>query len=133
MKIIEQDPPHPLLLRIITAGMRPQYDTLFPWAPDIYNPSGLAIPPDIMIHEAAHIAQQGNNPEAWWQRYITDKQFRFDQELKANREQYKFVCKVLKDRNDRARALRTIARNMAGEVYALNVTMNKIMEMIRNG
>jgi len=130
--IIRKEQP-PFLIQIVSAGMKPELTTIFPFSNIIYNPSGLPIPQDIMIHEVKHIAQQGNNPEAWWKRYITDKQFRFDQELEANQEQYKFVCKVLKDRNQRTRALLTISRNMSGEVYNLNVSINKIMEMIRNG
>src|SRR3990167_3178814 len=131
IKVIKEQ--SPFLFRIVSAGMHPQPDTLFPCSPVIYNPSGLPIPQDIMIHEVVHIAQQGNNPTGWWQKYITDKDFRLSQELEANREQYKFVCKVLKDRNQRARALIKIANNLAGEVYGNLLTTNKAIELIRNG
>ena len=131
IKVIKEQ--SPFLFRIVSAGMHPQPDTLFPCSPVIYNPSGLPIPQDIMIHEVVHIAQQGNNPTGWWQKYITDKRFRFTQELEANQVQYKFVCKVLKDKNQQARSLLAIAKNMAGEVYNLNISVNKIMEMVKNG
>ena len=129
IKIINENPP--FLLKLITAGMNPQRDTIFPYNPVIYNPSGLDIPADIMIHEAVHIKQQGKNPQAWWDRYILDKGFRLQQELEANQEQYKFICKIKKDRNERARALVAIARNMAGAVYGNMITTNKAIEEIK--
>ena len=89
IKIVKEQPP--FLLKIVSAGMRPQFDTIFPWSPNIFNPSGLDIPPDIFIHEVVHIRQQGNNPEAWWQRYLNDSGFRFEQELEAFAGQYNFV------------------------------------------
>ena len=129
IKIVKEQPP--FLLQIVAAGMTPEPTTIYPYGSIIYNPSGLAIPPDILVHELKHIAQQGNNPKDWWEKYIIYKDFRFNQELEANQEQYKFVCKVLKDRNDQARALLAIARNMAGEVYDLNADLYKIMEKIK--
>ena len=127
--ILNEQPPN--LLQIQMAGMRPQFDTLFPWSPDFYNPSGVDIPADIMIHEAVHIRQQGKNPQAWWDKYILDKGFRLEQELEANKWQYKFICKIKKDRNERARALVAIARNMAGAVYGNMITTNKAIEEIK--
>ena len=130
IKVIKENPP--FLLKIVSAGMKPEPTTIFPYSPYIYNPSGLDIPQDVMIHEAVHLKQQGENPKEWWEKYIIYKDFRFTQELEANQEQYKFACKVLKDRNQRAKSLLAIARNMSGEVYNLNVSINKIMEMIKN-
>lgn len=129
--IVKEQPP--FLLQIQLAGMKPEKTTIFPYGMIIYNPSGEPIPPDIWIHEAQHIAQQGKNPQAWWDRYILDKDFRLEQEVEANREQYKFFCKVKKDRNERSRALLAMAKNMAGEVYGNLLTTNKAMELIKNG
>src|SRR3990167_1931247 len=122
IKFINEFPP--FFQDIIKAGMKPEPTTIYPFSNVIYNPSGLDIPQDVMIHEAVHIRQQGENPADWWQKYITDKDFRLNQELEANQEQYKFVCKVFKDRNKQARTLLAIARNMSGEVYNLNVSIN---------
>ena len=129
IKIIKEFPP--FIENIIAAGLRPEKTTIFPFGNVIYNPSGKDVPDDIMIHEAVHIAQQGENPADWWERYLKDKGFRLSQELEANREQYKFVCKVLKDRNERNRALIKIAKNMAGDVYNLDLSVNKLMEEIK--
>ena len=131
IKIIKAQPP--FLLQIVSAVMKPEPTTIFPYGNIIYNPSGLPIPQDIMIHEAVHIAQQGENPAYWWQRYIFDKNFRLSQEIEANREQYKFICKIFKDRNARVRILLKIATNMASEVYGKMISITQAMNLIKNG
>ena len=131
IKIVKEQPP--FLLQIVAAGMTPEPTTIYPYGSIIYNPSGLAIPPDILVHELKHIAQQGENPKDWWQRYLRDKDFRLSQELEANREQYKFICKIFKDRNARARALLKIANNLSGAVYGNLISSREAMELIKNG
>ncbi len=111
--------------------MKPQFDTLFPWAPDIYNPSGLDIPPDIFVHELKHIVQQGKNPKEWWDKYILDKNFRLEQELEANREQYKFICKLTKDREQRNKALIAMAKNVSGEIYNVSISFQEAYQKIK--
>ena len=131
IKIIKEFPP--FIENIIAAGLKPERTTIFPFGNVIYNPSGKDIPDDIMIHEAVHIKQQGENPADWWERYLKDKGFRLSQELEANREQYKFICKIFKDRNARTRALIKIAANMAGEVYGKMINITEAMNLIKNG
>lgn len=115
MTIINEQPP--FLLQIELAGMKPKEDTIYPFGMTIYNPSGKPIPEDILIHEAVHIGQQGKDPQKWWDRYILDKDFRLSQELEANKEQYKYICKLTKDREKRNQALIAMAKNVSGEVY----------------
>ena len=129
VKIIKEWPP--FIEDIIAAGLKPASTTVFPYGLTIYNPSGLDIPDDIMIHEAVHIAQQGENPADWWKRYIFDKNFRLSQEIEANREQYKFICKIFKDRNQRVRALDKIAKNMSGEIYGNMISYLEALKAIK--
>ncbi len=129
IKIIEENPP--FLKAILNAGLKPEKTTIFPFGFLIYNPSGLPIPDDIMVHETVHMARQGRDPKNWWVKYLKDKEFRLNEELEANRKQYKFICKIKKDRNERARALVAIARNMAGAVYGNMITTNKAIEEIK--
>ena len=129
IKIIREQPSN--LLQIQMAGMNPRFDTLFPWSPVIYNPSGEPIPQDIMIHEVKHLAQQGKDPKGWWGRYILDKNFRLSQELEANREQYKFICKLTKDREQRNKALVAMAKNVSGEVYNVDISFQEAYQRIK--
>ncbi len=127
--IIKEQPP--FLLQIQLAGMKPERTTIFPFGLKIYNPSGELIPQDVMIHEAIHIRQQGKNPKEWWNRYILDKSFRLSQELEANREQYKFICKLTKDREKRNKALIAMARNVSGEVYGKLISFSRAYKEIK--
>ena len=129
IEIIKEKPP--FLLQLQMAGLKPKEDTIFPFSLKIYNPSGKPIPQDIMIHEAIHIRQQGKNPKEWWDRYILDKNFRLGQELLANREQYKFICKLTKDREKRNKALVAMAKNMSGEVYGKIISYQEAFEKIK--
>jgi hypothetical protein len=64
---------------------------LFCFGDTIYNPKGIKIPPQLMVHEGVHSGQQGNDPFEWWKRYIADATFRLDQELPAHRAEWQFL------------------------------------------
>ena len=128
LEIVKDFPP--FYGHIINYGMKPREDTIYPFGLRIYNPSGLPIPDDIMIHEAMHIRQQGNDPQAWWEKYLTDKGFRLSQEIEANREQYKFICKAVKDRNKRFKALDAICRNVSSEIYGNVITYQEARKLL---
>jgi hypothetical protein len=51
------------------------------------------MPLEILAHEACHSIQheQQFGPEAWWDQYLADKRFRFEQELQAHRIEYQDV------------------------------------------
>ena len=129
IKIIEENPP--FLKAILNAGLKPEKTTIFPFGFLIYNPSGLPIPDDIMVHETVHMARQGRDPKNWWVKYLKDKEFRLNEELEANRKQYKFICKLTKDREQRSKALMAMAKNISGEVYGKIVSFSKAYEMIK--
>ena len=57
----------------------------------LYNPSKVEIQNHLLAHEQVHTIQQGDNPEAWWQRYLTDIPFRLEQEIEAYAVQYRYV------------------------------------------
>lgn len=128
IKIIEENPP--FLKAILNAGLKPEKTTVFPFGLLIYNPSGLPIPDDIMVHETVHIARQGKDPKNWWIKYLKDRKFRLNEELEANREQYKFICKLTKDREKRNKALVAMAKNISGEVYGKVVSFQEAYQVI---
>ena len=49
----------------------------------VHNPFGATITRDLEVHEAVHSGQQGKDPEAWWNRYISEPSFRVSQEIEA--------------------------------------------------
>ena len=90
---------------------------IFAWAGIIYNPSGNPLPTWLVDHEKVHFKQQDGNPEAWWDRYIIDEEFRLEQELEAHRVEYRSFCRQNKDRNSRARYLHQMANRLAAPMY----------------
>lgn len=130
MKIIKADPP--ILDKILKAGLKPQPDTIFTIGSTIYNPSGLDIPSDILAHEIVHSKQQAvSNTALWIDRYLNDIDFRIDQEAEAFAGQYEYVCGIIKDRNDRAKVLLSLADNLASSVYGNSISQQKAIELIR--
>lgn len=47
---------------------------------------------DLIVHEATHVKQQTEmDKDLWWDRYVTDKEFRLSQELEAYLNQLYFI------------------------------------------
>lgn len=124
-------PPQALLDRIIGAGMNPSPTTVYTYGETLYVPSGRPVPDDLMIHEETHVEQQGASPDAWWDRYLIDPYFRFQQELEAYANQYRYLCSQHFDRNHRARILMDLSRILAGPVYGNLVERGDAYAMIK--
>ncbi len=88
MEIIKDYPPN---YALICSVLKPNREAVFAYGNRIYNPSGRDIAPDIEHHEEVHMRQQGDNPDAWYARYVTEPAFRLSQELEAYGEQYIFA------------------------------------------
>jgi hypothetical protein len=88
------------------------------------------LPPDLIAHEAVHLARQ-QNPDEWWSRYLDDPKFRFGEELLAYREQYKFIKDTTKDRNEVARHLWRLASDLSGPTYDLPINHSECMRLIK--
>ncbi len=101
----------------------PDY-TLFAWGDRVYNPGGKVradeITSDVVVHERIHLEQQGHDyikANEWWDKFITDPQFRLDQELEAYRAQYQYLCTIFKDRNKRNQIVTLMAKALASPMY----------------
>lgn len=112
---------------------------IFSWGNLIYNPSGGAIPPWLLDHEAVHGTRQTDpywndgTIEDWWKYYIKDAQFRLDEELPAHQKEYKSYCEHVKDREQRARYLHRMAMRLAGPLYGRLITFTRARDLIRFG
>jgi hypothetical protein len=130
MKILREYPP--IYEDIINYGMHPRQGTIFTYGDTIYNPDGIEIPEYLMIHEEVHSKQQGADPDAWWGRYLIDEYFRIEQETEAYAKQYDFMCKKVKDRNQRNRLLIDIAKIVSSPTYGNVITTSAAMIQIKN-
>lgn len=107
------------LLMVKVNGDRPT-GILYAYGEHVYNPDKVPMPMFLLHHEMRHCARQFSfegGAAAWWDRYVADSEFRYDEELYAHAEEYAWQVVNLplyKDRNARARlAHRTAARLIA--------------------
>ncbi len=130
MKILIENPP--VYDSIIDHGMRPNERTVYTYGDTLYNPNNLIIPDDLMRHEETHSEQQGNDPDAWWGRYLIDPYFRISQEVEAYANQYDFMCQKIKDRNQRSKILLNISQILSSPVYGNMIGQSDAYQIIKN-
>ena len=95
----------------------------------VCNLSGLSLPQHIIEHEKVHVRQQ-TDPEAWWKRFITDPEFRLEQELEAYRTQWKFIKTAVKKRHLRTQILVVLANQLSGPSYGKMISYSEAFKAI---
>lgn len=95
------------------SGKRP----IFTYGNTIYNPHEGVIDDALVAHEEVHMKQQGSDPDAWWERYFEDPQFRYEQEAEAYKAQYRFARRVTNNRERLAKALHIWASDLSSPMY----------------
>lgn len=143
MKIVKDYPPnYDAICRAIPA-VRQNPRIIFTYGDKLYAPSfkglddqtiykGELIPDHLMAHEETHTRQQGDDIEGWWDRYLTDVQFRLDQEVEAYHVQWKMLVERY-DRPHRRRMLKAICHDLAGTWYGRLVTKEQARRLIQRG
>ena len=109
---------------------------IFAWEDKIYNPGGFKIPTWLIAHEYIHSKQQMDdtghwNAEAWWDRYLVDMEFRFQEELEAHQAEYREFCEHNRDRNKRLQYKRVVAKKLAAPLYGNMITAFDAMRKIK--
>ncbi len=87
----------------------------------------------ILEHEVIHMSRQKNSKFwaiFWWIKYIRNKKFRYAEELMAYRNQFKRIKERVKDRNERARILYALARDLSGDIYGNLKPFSEVVEEI---
>lgn len=120
MKIINEKPP--IWDNVCDAFGTNLVNILFTYGDSLYNPSGIdPIVDHLLVHEEIHAEQQGHNEKdaaLWWGKFLRDPDFRLDQEARAYGAQYAFICKTVKDKNQRYKILWDLAGILSGPLYA---------------
>lgn len=98
---------------------------IFSYAPFVYVPSGNELPMHLVKHEEIHVERQGKDPAGWWEKYLTDMQFRFDEELIAHRAEYKYLSDTLTGSRRREIALNTVSHRLASSLYGNMITIRE--------
>jgi hypothetical protein len=116
---------------------------LFAFDGHIYNPSGFVVPPALLAHEEVHLHRQRNagphpnsvtqwsGAELWWQRYLEDSEFRYNEELLAHVAELKH--QKHSDRNASARLLLATALRLVAPLYNYvpPVTLRQAMQDLK--
>lgn len=127
--MIKDFPPNIAKIRLAFPLMK---GYLFAYGNEIYNPDDMPVDPAQIAHEAVHSVQQGDNPEAWWDRYLFDPVFRCSQEVLAYQKQYQFAKKITKDRERLNKYLHALARDLSGEMYGSILTHSEAIQAIKS-
>lgn len=105
---------------------------VFVYAPNIYSPAGIELRPDLIAHEEVHVTRQGDDPQAWWDQYLVDTDFRLREELIAYQAQYAYMVEHY-SRERRRGILSSIAKDLSGPMYGGIITKQQAIKLIKNG
>lgn len=107
---------------------------VFTYGDTLYVPGGpdVEIDKHLMRHEETHTRQQEPiGADVWWQEYLKDEVFRFEQELEAYRNQYRSMGQLSLEQ--RLRYLDHIASDLSGAMYGNLLTKQEAVAAITDG
>ena len=99
----------------------------YTYGPICYSPVSLSR--DLVVHESTHTAQQGDNPDSWWDKYGDDPAFRYSQELEAYRAQYKYIL-ANSNKSVAFNHAKRFATDMSSPMYGKMCTFNQALQDI---
>lgn len=131
-KVIRSLPPNYGLIVSVLPAVKRRPNAVFTYAPNVYYRGSGNLSYDVLKHEDVHIKQQGDiGRDEWWKRYLSDPQFRFEQELEAYRVQFKAMD--IYNRGQRRVLLNKIASDLSSAMYGNVITKAEALEAITNG
>lgn len=132
MNIVHDYPPNIEDIRKVF-DLRNRPTVIFTYGDTVYKPGGKgSIPEHLKIHERTHTRQQGDDPAAWWRKYLSDPAFRLDQELEAYRRQYNHIKNTNHNLREQTSFLIGIAEDLASEIYGNIITKEEAIRLIKN-
>ncbi len=129
VKIRTEFPPN--MARILSTFPSLPETVVFAYGDSIYNPHNMPLTEPLRIHELTHLAQQGNDPDGWWDNYIASSSFRLRQEVEAYSNEYNCYRTNQKDRNRSARYLHDCARRLSAGMYGSIISHSEAMKSIK--
>lgn len=117
MEIIASRPPNfAAIVKVFPFAAN--YGVIFAYYPNIYVPSGRELPPQLIAHESVHIQRQKDmGVELWWDKYLADTAFRYNEELLAHQAEYKSLIENATCRQQRRSALKIVAKRLTSQLY----------------
>lgn len=136
--VIQDRPPNFEAIHAVFPGAAGE-GVVFAYGDKIYNPSGVTLPPELMAHELAHCERQNEmGLDAWWDRYLVDGDFRYEEELIAHIAEFKSIMSRYNYQEHaisrvRERALDHVAKKLAAPLYGRMVTIHQARAAIKRG
>lgn len=131
--IIKRERP-PMFARIVQVFPEAEKaGTIFTFGNVIYAPGVGSLPRELMRHEEVHSVRQGTSLESvfyWWDRYLLDAKFRYDEEAPAHIAEFKAWRPGRRGFN-RAGFLNMVAERLSGPLYGGIVTKAEAMKLLQ--
>ena len=128
MKIIYERPPnYQDIIAIFPTAKKA--GVLFTYGDVIYSPTKQLIPKSLIAHEEVHSARQlkWSSIELWWNSYLTNKAFRYEEELLAHQAEYQAI---IGNRKFRKYQYKQIAKRLSSPLYGSMVSYDKALHSI---
>ena len=131
MEFVKGYPPNIEKIRAALRTVAP--NVFFTYGDKIYSTlSEKQLTPALWAHEKVHCRQQLEiGVETWWDRYLAEPPFRFQQELKAHEAEFAAFCEIERDKNRRAEMLGFIAKRLAGPMYGKLAPFDQCKSLIK--
>ena len=98
---------------------------IWSWGATIYNPTDIDIPRELLVHEAVHgERQEAIDVHRWWDQYLSDRLFRYEEERLAHRAEWRAIVKRGAGR-DLSGQFNAIAGRLAGPLYGSVVEVDE--------
>lgn len=130
-QVVKAYPPNYEQICAAIPAVRKNKHIVFTYGNMIYAPSGDELPPDFLAHEETHVERQ-TDPMEWWAKYLTDVQFRLDEELAAYRVQYAYAVEHY-SRAQRRSLLTGMTKDLSGSMYGKIVSRKEAINLITQG
>lgn len=142
MKIIKAYPPNYVQIRTAFPQVVGRQGILYAWGERIYNPSGVNLPWWLKEHEEVHGSRQlsfasDRNPDdtairAWWNVYISDPEFRLNEEILAHRAEWEVYSSLWVNREQQKGYLVHMAERLSGPLYNNMISLAEAVKEITN-
>lgn len=133
MKIVSDFPPNYSKIIERFPFVENKEDVVFTYGDKLFIPCGKTeVPKHLMVHEKTHVKQQGDTVEEWWDKYLTDDEFRFSQELEAYGNQYRFIIVMNLGSKRNKQALDALALDLSSPMYGSICSFGEAASKIRN-
>jgi len=123
-------PNYDKIIKAIPA-VKKQPRIIFTYGDTIHVPLPTNLPTELIKHEELHRDRQAEiGVDEWWNKYLADPEFRFQEELASYRIQYHWAEMYRKD--VREAILNDISKHLSGSMYGNICTEKKAKELIKN-